>query len=350
MLIHELYNGAAWVDSSSRLTNTTGTPVVSAPANFDGRAIADTYFLVFSAVVAGVSANVTVTTSSPNNPYRHTKAVLLDGVTIHKDVIPGLSLIFSALGGFTAAWAAEVEVGEFLGTFDAFGAGAGLPLVATRYRVRNTGTGTASVAKARILPNVKWVKKIGTVFSLVKPFAEGSTEKQAGGGSVRVMPYVLTIANVTGVGGAKTAEVRVDGVMFPANSLRDESDSSLHNGAAVKAVAPGNVYQVVLGPLTGLEFTLDAGVANGDTANVLIFAPRFRRIAPETAPNVAGVYATADVDLTEDGQPAGQILPGAVAYYWADIFVPSGGNPSSNPHPTEVAIVANESGQAGYNV
>jgi hypothetical protein len=324
-----------------------GTPVVSALANRDGRAIADDYFLTFAAVVVGVSANVTVTTTSPNNPYRHTKAVVLDGATPHTDVIPGLTLIFSANGGFTGAWTATVKVGEFLGTFDAFGAGAGVPSAGVRHRVLNDGTGAVSNSKARILPIVKWVKKVGTVFTGVKPFAEGATEKIAGGGSSRVVPYVLTISAVAGAGAAKTCTVSVDGAAFPAASLRDLSTGNVQDGTLVKAVAPGNYYRVVSGPLTGLEFAVDAGVANGDTANVLVFSPRFIEIAPDAA-GVAGAYGTADVVLTEAGQAAGTIQPGGTAFYWRRVKVPAGGNAESNPHPGDVALTGTETGQANW--
>jgi hypothetical protein len=339
MLRDQIFEGAAWVDSDSRPTNTTGTPVVSAVANRDGRGLADEYFLTFAAVVVGVSANVTVTTTSPNNPYRATRAVALDGLTVHKDVIPGLDIVFSANAGFTGAWAATIKVGEFLGTFDAFGGGAGVPSAGVRHRVLNDGTGAVSNAKARVLPTVKWVKKVGTVFSGVKPFAEGSTEKVAGGGSSRVVPYVLSISAVAGAGAGKTCTVSVDGVAFPAASLRDLSTGNTQDGTLVKAVAPGNYYRVILGNLIGLEFAIDAGVANGDAANVLIFAPRFIQIAADVA-GVASAYGTADIILTEAGQAAGTIQPGGTAFYWRRVLVPAGGNAESNPVPGDIALTA----------
>lgn len=347
MLIDKIFEGGVWVDSDSRVTNTVGTPITSAAANRDGRAIADEYFLTFAAVVVGTSANVTVTTTSPNNPYRHTKAVVLDGVTVHKDVIPGLDMVFSANGGFTGAWTATIKVGEFLGTFDAFGGGAGVPSAGVRHQVANTGTGAVSSAKARLIPIVKWVKKVGTVFSVVKPFAEGATEKVQGGGSSRVVPYVLSISAVAGAGAAKTCTVSVDGVAFPAASLRDLSTGVDQSGALVKAIAPGNYYRVITGALTGLEFAVDAGVANGDTANVLIFTSAFIQIAPDAA-GVAGAYGTADVVLTEAGQAAGTILAGGVAYYWRRVLVPAGGNAESNPRPGDVALTGTETGAANW--
>lgn len=351
MLKDQIFIGAAWVDAEARLTNSSGTPLVSATPNGDGRLIADDYLLSFAAVVAGVSANVSVVTTSPNNPYKTAapKAILLDGVTLHKDIIPGVSLVFSAQGTFTNAWTATVNVGTFDGTYDAFGGGAGVPSAGTRHRVLNNGTGAVSAAKARLIPIAKWVKKVGTVFSGIKPFAEGATEKQAGGGSQRVTPYVISISAVAGAGAAKTCTVSVDGVAFPAGSLRDLGTGVLQDGTLVKALAPGNFYRVVTGPLTGLEFAIDAAVANGDSANVLVFQSRFVQTAPDNA-GAAGAYGTGDVNLTEAGQAAGTILPGGTAFYWKRILVPSGANAESNPYPTDVALTGTETGQAGWSV
>jgi hypothetical protein len=347
-LLNKLWDGAAWVASLVRFTNDTGTPIVSAVWDGDGRALADEYALSFAAVIAGVSANVTVQSSAPNNPYRATRAVVLDGVTVHKDVIPGLDIVFSNNGGFLNTWAATVKVGEYLGTFDSAGVGAGVPGAGVRYQVLNNGTGAVTNAKARLLPNAKWTAKVGKVFAIMRPFAEGATEKVAGGGSSRVMPYVLTITAIAGAGGAKTCTLQVDGVTFAANSLLNLSTGVTQDGTLVKAIDT-QFYRVVLGNLTGLEFAVAAGVANGDTANVLIFSPALEQIAPDVA-GAAGAYGTADVTLTEAGQAAGQITAGGVAYYWRRTLIPVGASPESNPRPVDIALQATETGAAGWLV
>lgn len=344
----QLFIAGVWQDAASRLTNNTGTPVASATANGDGRAIADVYSLTFANVVAGTSADVTVGTSSPNNPYGgETFAVSLDGATVYSDIIPGVDLVFSNNGGFTNAWTATVNVGEFLGTFDAFGGGAGVPSAGVRHRVLNDGTGAVSSAKATLLPIAKWVKKTGIVFDTVRNFAEGATEKQAGGGSSQVVPYVISIDNVAGAGAAKTCRVSVDGVPLGADTLRDLSTGVAQSGSGVKAISPGHFYRVILGNLTGLEFAIDAAVNDGDEANVLIFAPRFIQIAPDVA-GIAGAYGTADVTLTQSGQSAGVIQPGGTAFFWRRVLVPAGGNAESNPYPGDVALKATETGAAGW--
>jgi hypothetical protein len=347
-LIDQLFISGVWVDANSRLTNTSGTPVVSALFNGQGRALSDEYSLTFNTVVAGTGANVVVQSLSPNNPYRATKAILLDNATVYKDVIPGISLVFSNNGGFTNGWTASVKVGEFLGTFDAFGGDAGTPSDGVRHRIHNTGTGAVSAAKARILPIAKFVKKTGNVFDSIKFFAEGATEKTAGGGSARVMPYVMTITGTAGAGAGKTCTVQVDGVTFPASSLRNLSTGIDQDGTSVKCLAT-TFYRVVLGNLTGLEFAIAPAAANGDTANLLIFSPRFCQIAPDVA-GEEGAYDTADVNLTQSGEATGVIQPDNYAYYWRRVTVPNGGNAESNPYPIDVALSATETGAAGWSV
>lgn len=348
MLKDQLFIGGVWVDSAMRFVNDTGTPIHAAASNGDGRAIADVYALDFSSVVAGTSADVTVSTTSPNNPYNGlTHSVLLDETTIYKDIVPGVDLRFDSAGGFLNTWAATVSVGEFLGTFDAFGGGAGTPSAGVRHRVTNDGTGAVSDSEATLLPLAKWVKKTGDVFDTVRSFAEGATEKQAGGGSNQVVPYLITIDDVAGAGGAKTCTVKVDGVTFGANTLRDLSTGATQNGTNVKAISPGHFYRVVLGDLTGLEFAISANCADGDEANVLIFESRFIQIAPDVA-GVAGTWGTTDVVLTQSGQSAGVIQPAGTAFYWRRVLVPSGGNAESNPYPGDVALKGTETGAAGW--
>jgi hypothetical protein len=348
MLKDQILIAAVWTDAAVRLTNDTGTPVDSEVGNGDGRALADVYVLDFSAVTAGVSADVTVGTSSPNNPYGgETHTVNLDGVTEYKDVIPGVTLIFNDDVGFLNTWQATVNLGEFLGTFDAFGGGAGVPSAGVRHRVLNDGTGAVSDAKATLLPIAKWVKMIGGVFDTVRNFADGATEKQAGGGSSQVVPYVITVDTVAGAGALKTCTVKVDGVTFPAASLRDLSTGVAQSGALVKAVSPGHFYQVILGDLTGLEFAIHEDVADGDEANVLIFESRFVQIAPDVA-GVAGAYGTADITLTQSGEAAGVIQPAGTAFFWRRVLVPAGGNAESNPYPGDVALKGTETGAAGW--
>jgi hypothetical protein len=340
----QIFVGGVWVDANVRLTNGTGTPVVSAVDNGTGEGIADIYTLAFSDVIAGTSANVTIGTQSPNNKYKgRVRAVALDGVTVHNDVIPGVGLVFSNNGGFLATWTATVNVGTWLGTFDAFGVGAGVPSAGERVRVQNTGTGVVSGAKAQLEKRALLRRHTGNALASIKPFADGATVKMVGGTS-QVTNYALTIANIAGAGAGKTCDLAIDGVTFGAASLRDLSNNAAVSGVGLKAIA-GQSYRVLTGPLTDLEFSIDPTCANGDRGNVTIWLDSFVEIAPDVA-GVEGAYGTADVTLTEAGQAAGVILAGGFAYFWRRLTVAAGGNAESNPYPGNIKVTAVEGGAA----
>lgn len=337
-----------WVLSNARFTNSIGTPIVSITESASGELIPDEYYLVFSSV-AGGTGTVTVTTSAPNNPYsgRVVTGVVLDGTTAIKNVVPGLSIIFSA--GTANANGATALGGVYLGVFDAEGVGAGVPSAGVRHQITNSGASSVSDSKARLLPQSLLVKKTGTVFDYIKPFAEGADEKIVGGGSNRTMPYALKVIAVSGAGAAKIGTLQVDLVTLGAASILDLTTGATVSGTGLKAISPGYGYRILTGPLEGMEFALSSLVATNDIANVLIFPTRFIQIAPDTA-GVAGSYGTTQIVLTQVGQGAGIIQPSAVAYYWVRTLVPLGGVAESNPHPAFVALEASETESAGWTV
>lgn len=338
--------GGVWTPTAARAVNTTGAPLTSVADNGDGEAIADVYTLVLSAV-AGGTATVTVAASSPNNPYngKVVSGVPLDGATAVTNVVPGLNVIFSNTGANGNV--GTVYVGQFLGTFDSFGAGAGVPSASVRHRVLNAGTGAAESAKASLQTQAVMFKKVGRALQFVSAFAPGATEKVAGGGSTRTMPYALSIANVSGAGSAKVADLYVDGVIVGAGVLTDPNGTAV-GGAGIKAISPAYIYTFNSGPLTGLQFALDANCANGDIGNVLIFASRDIQIAPEVA-GAPGAFATTDVVLTQSGQPAGVIQAGGEAFFYVRALVPSGESSEKNPLPANVALSGIASTAANWN-
>lgn len=344
MLDAEIFLGGIWVDANVRATNNTGTPLVSATDNQTGEAIADVYTLTLSAVVPGVSATATVQGTSPNNPFNgRSKAVTLDAATISKDLLPGVDLVFSAAGGAANGWAATVNVGEFLGVFDAFGIEAGEPSAGVRVRIHNTGTGAVSGAKAQLEKRTHLYKKTGRGLLEISSFADGATVKIQPGTN-QVVRYAVTVLNVAGAGAGKTCDLQVDGITFPAASLRDLSNNAAVSGVGLKAVT-GQRYRVLTGALTDLEFSIDPLCANGDQSNVTIWLDSFIEIAPDTD-GAAGAYGTIDLTLTEAGQAAGVIQPDGYAYFWRRVNVPAGGNAESNPFPGNIKVTAVEGGAA----
>jgi hypothetical protein len=345
----QIFEGAAWVASSVRFSNTTGTPLASASDLADGEALADIYSLAISGVVGG-AGTVTVGTDAPNNPYkgRVANGVLLDGVTVYRNIIPGVGLVFSATSANGNV--AQVKVGVYFGTFDSFGVGAGVPSAATRHRVVNTGSGAVSGAQVSLKTQAVMYKKTGNALQLVRPFADGADEKTAGGGSERTMPYALSISNTSGAGSARIADLSVDGVAVPAGQLTDVSAGVDVSGVGLKAINPAYIYRFKAPhALEGLEFALDAACANGDIANILIFPSRHVQIAREVggSPDAAD-WGTDPVILTQAGQAAGIIQPAGEAFYYSRILVPNGASAEKNPMPTNISLSAVETGSANW--
>lgn len=344
-LIDKIFVASVWIPSDVQGTNDTGSVIVSAELEGSGEEISDEYTLQVS-VRTGGTATVTVTTISKNNPYsgRVKTLVPFDGTTPVLNVVPGLSIIFDAAA--VNLDTATIKVGTYEGSFDAAGVDAGVPTDGVRHQVVNTGTDNVTDSKARLLTQAVLVKKTGLVFSEFLPFADGATEKTSG---TRTMPYALSIANTAGSGGSKTADLKVDTVTFGADTIQDLSDGSLHTGVGLKAIDPPYAYAVVSGPLTGMIFALHKDCVNSDVSNVLIFPSRYTQIAPDVS-GVEGTYGTDDVDLTESGQLTGVITPSGVAYYWVRQLVPPSAGNESNPYPCNVALDANESTAAGWEI
>jgi hypothetical protein len=344
-LIDKINLAGAWTASSARFANTTGVMIASAVDGANGESLADVYTLNLSAV-AGGTGTVTVETSSVNNPYkgRIVANVPLNNATVINNVVPGINLVFATTG--VNGDVSTVSVGSYLGTFDSSGAQAGVPSAGVRHQVQNTGTASVAAAKARLLTMALKYEKTGNVFLYIRKFAVGATEKVTGN---RTMPYALTISGIAGAGATKTANLSVDGVLLGAGTILDLTSNTAVSGTGLKAVSPSYPYRVTSGPLTGLEFALDASCVDADAANVLIFPSRYLQIAPDAA-GVEGAYGIVDVVLTETGQAAGVITTNGVSYYWARVLVPSMSPSESNPYPAVVALEATESAAAGWGV
>lgn len=345
-LIDQILVAAVWTNSGLSFANTNGAPIASAVENGSGEGIADVYTLTLSAVV-GATGTVTVTTAAPRNPYngRVVAGVNLDGVTAYDNIVPGANIVF-AVGGANAN-AGNVDMGQYDGTFDSFGAGAGTPSADVRHRVLNDGAGAVGNAKAQLVTAAIHVRKTGLALAYVKPFAASAVEKTAGGGSDQIVPYKLKIVNVAGAGPAKTCDLQLDGVTFAAATLLDMMTGAVVSGVGLKAVTPNNPYQVLSGPLQDLIFAVHPGCVNNDVANILIFPPRYQQIAPDVG-GAPGTWGIADVDLTQVGQGAGIIQSLGVAFYHKRILVPAGASSGSNPYIAKVALTATESQGADW--
>ncbi len=339
ILIEETSGSDVWVDAACRFDNVTGTPVDSAESNDDGELISDTYALVFDLVNEGVNARVKVTCGSPNNPNGNQVGltVLLDSATEYKNIIRGVTLIFSD-GTFADGDAAEIRCGYSFGTRAGFGEDAGVASTSRRLKVTNTGDAPGSDCTASLDTMAQLWAKVGSVFALVKPFATDAVEKLDGDS---VAPYAVTVDNVTGVGSSKVYDVLFDG--SPVEIINaDESITQMS-----EAVNVTDVWTVTSGDLEDLTFQLSEDCVDGDTANILIFSTRFVQIAADIdgAPDTFG---TSDVDLTEEGQSTGTITDGGDAFFHIRVLVPNAGNSSSNPYISNIKLTGAASDEAGW--
>lgn len=345
-LVDKINISSVWVNSDVRGTNDTGTPIVSAVLSGTGEEISGDYTLLISSR-SGSTGTVTVNCSTSNNPYdgKVTTGVVFDDATINKTVLPGVSIVFDNAAADSDG--ATVEVGKYQGSFDASGVGAGTPSAGLRHKVVNTGSNDVSDAKAGLRTQVVHIDKTGRVFQYVKPFADNAIEKIAGGGSVRTMPYALTISGVSGSGAGRVATLSLDGVAVPADNLQDLTTGGLVSGTGIKSLSPGYPYLFVDGPLEGMEFALDVACANSDAANILVFPSRYVQIASDTAGS-PGVYGSSDVVLTETGEASGVVTASGEAFYWSRMLVPASAGSESNPYPCTVALECSESQSAGW--
>jgi hypothetical protein len=336
-----------WVNSAVQFSNDSGVMIDSATANQTGEAISDSYQLTAGAVAGGVGTIAVA--CSPSNTLNNGKMVAgvhFDGATEYSNIIPGVILVFQA--GTATGNVSTVKVGQFAGQIDAFGVGAGTPVGATRHQAHNDDASDVTDAAATIDAEAEYVKKIGSVFFAVNPYAPGATYKPLGGGSDQVNPYRFEVTAVAGAGPTKTISFTVDGALLPADSIRRIADGSTSNSTGIKAVL-GEYYEVVDGDLTGLQFVVDPACALHDTCNILVFPARYIQITADVAgaPDAAG-WGTADVPLTQAGQTAGTILTGGDAYYWSRYIVPPGASSQSNPWQMLVTIRVNSSQAANW--
>lgn len=344
MLVDKLFISGSWVAVAAILQNVTGTPLVSAIANEDGEPISDLYTLTVSARSGG-TCTITVTTGSFTNPYNGLVFTMqpCDDTTELNHLVPGATIVLdnAAANGNVAT----VQLGSPYGSFNSSGVDAGIPTTGVRHKVTNTGGSSSANCAIKHLVQAIMVDITNRPFTSIKSFAPSATEKTAGGGSDRVMPYALTISSVSGAGPTQIATVKVDGANT-GSILLDVTTGATVSGIGLKALGD-YPYKFLSGPLQDLEFVISDTVANGDKANVLIFNSRYIQTAEDISGS-ASTYGTADVSLTESGQASGVITPSGDAYFWTRFLVPSLSSNESNPYPCNLAITASESTGAGW--
>ncbi len=337
-LVPKILIDEVWTEFGVRFENTVGNLLLSAEVASPSQRISDVYTLNFSNVISGVSADVVISTPSSVNPFNGlTFSVVLDDTTEHFD-LPGIVLVFSSDVQILASPQAVVTIGLPLGVKNAFPPESGSPSDETRIQVTNTGSENAEDCSMRILPVVKRVLIIGTIFEALRPFSEDAVAKLVDG---KVMPYVATAVNVTGSGSGTEMDILIDGSPVDIINLSDGTEDVSEELNVI------DYYRIANGDLEGVEFKLSQNVTEDDEENILIFEPQFVEIAPDSS-GAAGDWGTSDVTLTEEDQADGVITAGGEAYGWYRIVTSEFGNLKSNPYPVEVCLEGTVLESAGW--
>jgi len=272
-----------------------------------------------------------VTSLDPHDPSRSTgTAVLLDGTTVHTDVIEGLGLVFSSSGSFNSSWTAQVYYGAFYDSSDQtensilrFGTiVAGDDSGAQRLAIRNDGGDLSASTTIQVVNGVRFVFVSGTPLVLVD-YTEGNPTANFNPG------YDMTFDNKV-VGSPSTVDVLIDGNNY--DIQRIDTGTSFPGGAGVPM--DGNtVLEWTSGPLTGVRFVLSTALTDTDEATLYVSdGARLVQFAPDLSGS-PGTYqaGTTPLQLTEDGgSNPGEVGPAATAFCWIKIHSLATDSPVGN--------------------
>jgi hypothetical protein len=327
-LIDKTLVGGVWTDTHARVTNNTGTLIASTERTSRSSLIADIYTLVVSSVVGSVGT-ITINTANSTNPY---DGKVITGVTIsggsNPNIVPGIDITFGTSPA--NGWTSTIEAGTNFGLVTS-----GVT-DAIRHKVTND-YGDLTDIKVRVMPNATFLPVIGSgVLSfMLYGMASGGIEKRNSSG--QLAPYNLTASGVAGVGPAKTLNLSVDGVVVPANYIRNIITDTLISGTGIAVDVP---LRFEAGPLTGMYFFLSEDVVNGDKGNIVISRNQHIEIAPDVA-GVAGDFGRTDITI-------GDVDDGGEFFYWSRVNAFDTSNTASNPNIANVTFSADDSGDPVY--
>jgi len=302
-----------------RVVNTLNAPILSSPAPTwlgNGAAIADVYELVFTNNAGTVTATRECLIEGTKNPYRNMTGVpvVADGVTVNKNLIPGLGLVVSA--SVATGWKARVAIRNYLdladdGDYTAFLSWgiiqAGITQTGRKIAVKNVGDSDAALTVLYVTPGFYIAGgSYESFIAKIEPHSNPTRHKMAVAGS-----YVLTFADWKDAGGGKkSADLYVDGV----KAIED----AIFNGTTLYEYGSGNGYDDGADKLKGLLIVLADTTADPTSLSLTLHVTADYTWV-EFAPDVSGApgsYANQDLDLTQSGQPTGTILAGGSALFW----------------------------------
>lgn len=328
--VKKLRGGVYWgLEESSR--NVTGTPIISVAKSGTGNQRAGIYVLTFTNVVPGTSATCHVACADPHNPSRDAvgKPVLLDGTTVHKTIIEGLQLVFSASLSFNSGWEGRVYYGAFYDTNDSTEQSvlnegtveAGTTVGTDRLVVENEGSDLAASCSVRVVNGVRFVNDAGTAIKSIA-YTEVNLIANLGG-------YAITYDNFVDAS-PDTIDVLVDGLTY--DIKRIDTGVSFPGGAGVPMDGV-TVLEWTAGPLAGLRFVLDTSTDVTDESTIYVSdGARLVEIAPDVGGSPGTWQAgTTPLTITQDGGAViGEIAAGTRAFFHERIKSLSTDSPVGN--------------------
>lgn len=256
-------------------------------------------------------------------------AVLLDGSTAYRTIVPDWELVFNdaLVVGTAQTWTAEVQTGFYVGNYaddNPDGTPPGEPVYTERLAVENEG----SVVKTAVYVVIErppvnlWPKAGNGVFQWIRAATDEPVEKEEAV-TLKTLPYKFTCANLNG--GTSRIDILVDGAAITTVRYLDTSPTTTSDSLQLLR---GGRYRIESGGLTGLEFKVHASAGNSDTANVTVWDRRCIQIAPDVGGS-AGTYQTTDLIV------AASLAVAAAEHFHVQVDANVG---SGNKNPIQISL------------
>lgn len=312
----------------ARATNLVGSNLIET-ASCDwlrlGEDLAGTITLSIKAgTLSGQNATIITTADHVTHPRSYPTndefAVLLDGSTAYRNIVPDWEIVFAdaLVVGTAETWTAEIVTGDYLGNYadgNPDGPTPGDPVYTRRIGIKNFAADTKTNVYLVIeRPPVDLWRKAGTgLFESIRA-ATGEPIEKEDPGDGQTLPYKFTAANFNS--GTDRIDILLAGSTITTVRYLDASPTTTSDSLQLKR---GGRYRVESGDLTGLQFTVRTDAANSDTCNVTVWDRRCIQIAPDSGGS-AGTYQDTDLLVSASLAPS----TGDYAHIQVDANVGSG--------------------------
>jgi len=294
-----------------RFENTISTPIVSVVPLYNGQAVAGVY-----TVTALSSLQVTVTAEDPKNELVGASvSVVADGVTVNKNVIRGLGIVFD--GAMVNNWTAIVAVGAFQqpggATDPRFNVGiviAGSTSTQRKLTAKNVGTESSAVTSVVALPGfVALGSNVHTTVKYLSNHTDLAREELA-------TPDDLVVTFDDYIPGTPdTADVWVNGT-------KAIEDAKLDGATLYQYGKAGYIDGVDLFKGLGIIFSAGMGDPSARTFTIHVREGyEWAEFAPDNS-GTPGAWGPGPLTLTEGGQPTGVITASGGCNFWFRSNVP----------------------------